>query len=860
MKKLTLLFTILIAANFLVAESTVSDSLIINQWLTIDAITVTKPLFNTEENINGKAWQKSAYLSQRFIPIKNLMPSAKKTLKWNNDIKRQWTVINQAALSFSNNNPQKIAVSYAGFYIKSDEWQSVDLKFTTGQLLQIWLDGQQVKSKECDDSENITASLDLERGWHRIILKTVAPSADQWNLSGTVRNIDKKLTLSTTPKEFMTTDKVIYSEKVRDVEISYDGEYSAITLYQADKETKETHYWTEIRKSDNGDLVQSFKGGMKISALTWSPNKNEFIYKTSDNGKSTLWLANIERGSQKKILSDVTGFGGFQWSPSGEFLVYSQQVEATKDESGVRRLNHMPDRQPSNRKANYLYKLTIASGQVKQLTYGSLPTHLHDISEDGHKLIISRHHQFTTIRPYSKTDYFIYDLTTGSLDSLFSLKWANSLQWSPDGEKILITGGVSMFDGIGKNLDDDITPNDYDNQAFIYYINSKKVMPITKNFNPAINSAEWSKINNNIYIVASDRSWVSLFEYNVDKNRFSKKKTGLEAVQKFDLAAQETKGIYFGSSANEPFKVCSIELEDKGFLGLKKEDYKVIYTPAKKAYKHTELSDVKQWTFINKDGVEIEGRYYLPPDFEASKKYPCIVYYYGGTSPVSRTFDGRYPKNYWAANGYVVYVLQPSGATGFGQEFAAKHVNEWGSIVPDEIIMGVEKFVESHNFVDKNKLGCIGASYGGFTTESLITKTDLFAAAVSHAGISAVPSYWGEGYWGYSYGAVANANTFPWSHPDVFMKNSALYNADKIDTPLLMTHGTADNNVPPGESIQLYTALKLLGKDVELLQCKDQGHFVLEYGQREKWSKSIIAWFDKYLKGDADWWEDMYAN
>lgn len=187
-------------------------------------------------------------------------------------------------------------------------------------------------------------------------------------------------------------------------------------------------------------------------------------------------------------------------------------------------------------------------------------------------------------------------------------------------------------------------------------------------------------------------------------------------------------------------------------------------------------------------------------------------------------------------------------------------MNEWGSIVPDEIILGTEKFIQAHPFIDRNKLGCIGASYGGFTTESLITKTDMFAAAVSHAGISAVPSYWGEGFWGYDYGAVANANTFPWSHPEVFMKNSALYNADKIKTPLLMTHGSSDTNVPPGESIQLYTALKLLGQEVELLQCKDQNHFILEYGQREIWSKSIIAWFDKYLKGDADWWNELYKK
>ena len=98
--------------------------------------------------------------------------------------------------------------------------------------------------------------------------------------------------------------------------------------------------------------------------------------------------------------------------------------------------------------------------------------------------------------------------------------------------------------------------------------------------------------------------------------------------------------------------------------------------------------------------------------------------------------------------GYVVYVLQPSGATGFGQAFSALHVNDWGKITAGEIIEGTKKFLDAHPFVDKKHVGCIGASYGGFMTELLLTKTDIFAAAVAHAGINLIPHYWGEGYWG----------------------------------------------------------------------------------------------------------------
>ena len=92
----------------------------------------------------------------------------------------------------------------------------------------------------------------------------------------------------------------------------------------------------------------------------------------------------------------------------------------------------------------------------------------------------------------------------------------------------------------------------------------------------------------------------------------------------------------------------------------------------------------------------------------------------------------------------------------------------------------------------------------------LQTKTDMFAAAASHAGISNVTSYWGEGYWGYSYNSVAAADSYPWNNPDLFTKHGALFNADKINTPLLLLHGTVDTNVPIGESIQLYNALKTI--------------------------------------------------
>ena len=155
---------------------------------------------------------------------------------------------------------------------------------------------------------------------------------------------------------------------------------------------------------------------------------------------------------------------------------------------------------------------------------------------------------------------------------------------------------------------------------------------------------------------------------------------------------------------------------------------------------------LEPWAFTNAEGDSIDGRYYLPPDFNPGKKYPLIVYYYGGTRPVNRQFTGRYPFNLWAAQGYVIYVLQPRGTVGYGQAFSAPHVNTWGKYTADDILEGAQKFIAAHDFVDGKRVGNIGASYGGFMTMQLATLTDMYAASISHAGISALTGYWGQGW------------------------------------------------------------------------------------------------------------------
>jgi len=327
--------------------------------------------------------------------------------------------------------------------------------------------------------------------------------------------------------------------------------------------------------------------------------------------------------------------------------------------------------------------------------------------------------------------------------------------------------------------------------------------------------------------------------------------TGLGANDELALPRTGTTAVVRGTDATTPNRVRTVDL--------KSGKSALLLDPGAEAWRDVVFGKSEPWVATLPDGSQLDGRIWYPVGFDPARTYPVIVYYYGGTSPIDVSFGGRYPKNVWAGEGYAVYVPNPSGATGYGQEYAARHVNDWGKRTAMEVIEGTKAFLAAHPWADPEAVGCMGASYGGFLTEYVITQTDIFAAAVSHAGISSISSYWGEGLWGYAYGARALANAFPWSDRDLYVEQSALFNADRIHTPLLLVHGDSDTNVPVGESDQLFTALKMLGREVEYVQMQGQDHWVQDHDQRITWNDTIMAFFARYLKGRAAWWDAMYA-
>ena len=637
--------------------------------------------------------------------------------------------------------------------------------------------------------------------------------------------------------------------RVRGINISADGAFVTLSFQTTERGGK-SRWEYELHDTKKGQLVRTL-----TQNVTWMPKSCAYIEEVWEGDKRVLYKVDALSGERTRLAYDLPS-GYYALSPTEDYLIITGEEDGPKEDEEVFEVLEMDDRQPGWRKRSFLQRYDLASGLCQRLTFGSHSQYLHDISADGKKLLIGSSYSRLSRRPTEVVDVTILDLTTLKADTIIKGEgFLGSFHFSPDGKQLLVTGTPEAFNRIGCQLPASVIPNMIEKELFLFDIATKAVTPLTKDFNPSITNVTWANESNMIFFSAEDRDYVRLYQLNPSNGKITQLEIAGDYAYRFDVANNSNQICYLSYETMAPASAY-LAYTAKGKSAMKQ----IRLFDGHTALGDAELGTCKDWNFTNSRGDTVYGRLYLPKDFDATKKYPMIVYYYGGCSPVSRYFESPYAPQYWNSLGYVAYILQPSGATGFGQEWASRHVNTAGHGPAEDIIEGTKQICKEHPFIDASKIGCMGASYGGFMTQYLQTQTDIFAAAVSHAGIANHTSYWGEGYWGYNYSEVSMAESYPWSHRKLYVDQSPLFNADKIHTPLLLLHGTDDTNVPIIESLQMFTALKLLGREVALVEVKGENHHILDYRKREKWLATQMAWFQKWLKGDSSWWDALYPK
>jgi dipeptidyl aminopeptidase/acylaminoacyl peptidase len=260
-----------------------------------------------------------------------------------------------------------------------------------------------------------------------------------------------------------------------------------------------------------------------------------------------------------------------------------------------------------------------------------------------------------------------------------------------------------------------------------------------------------------------------------------------------------------------------------------------------------QMQQVEPFWFTGSVKHKVQGFIVKPPNFDASKKYPVKFLMHGGPQGAwGDDWSFRWNPNLFAANGYVVVMINPRGSTGYGQQFVDDVNGDWGGRPYRDLMMGLDYVEKTYPYIDKTRECALGASYGGYMANWILGNTTRFACIVSHDGMFNPESAYGttEELWFNEWEFKGT----PWTNRVLYRKWSPMLNATKMKTPTLVVHGQLDYRLDVSEGFQLFTTLQRQKVPSKMLYFPDEGHWVLKPQNSQLWYTTVTEWVDQWTK------------
>ena len=654
-------------------------------------------------------------------------------------------------------------------------------------------------------------------------------------------------------KRAMTIDDLIGAVRVGDPDLSPDGKQVLFTRTTTALDTgrRNADIWTV--PADGSQPPRQLIGGEKTeNSPRFTPDGKRLAFISNRDGAMQVYVANAD-GQGIRQITKLSG--GVQpplvISPDGKKVAFVSDVyPQCKDEDCNRRTRESAEKDP--------VKLRVLTG---------LPFRHWDEWRVG-----IRHHVFVADIESGETR----DVTPGDFDSPAHFYEDAAITFSPDSRSVVFVSNRDGRDREMLNTNRDvwsvpatggdikkITSNPATDNAPLFSPDGK-ILAILAQRRPGFESDRW-------YVELYDQATGSkrtLFEspdLSVDEFVFSPNgssilftatEKGLENLYAVPVAGGTPKLLAKGGSINQLHAGSDFVLFAKSTLTAPAELFRISMDGSSiKQLTNENASWLSQTSIPQPESLTVSGaggtpiQYWLlkPPNFDASKKYPTVFLIHGG--PQGDWGDGwsyRWNPALWAARGWVVAAPNPRGSFGFGQKFVDEISQDWcGKAMED--LNAVFEAVAKLSFVDGQRLGIAGASYGGYAVDWLIGHTDRFKAAVTHDGVFNLEtmSLESEELWFTDW----ESGGPPWSGAArrFFARCSPHLSAAKIKTPTLIITNEQDFRVPVDQGLQLFTALRRNGVASETLIFSDEGHWVLGALDSKRWHETVFGWLAKYI-------------
>jgi dipeptidyl aminopeptidase/acylaminoacyl peptidase len=656
----------------------------------------------------------------------------------------------------------------------------------------------------------------------------------------------------------VTPEDYFAFEFVSDPNLSPDGKLVAyvVTRINQAQNRRNSSVWV-IAADGKSEPRQFTTAPQSASTPRWSPDGQWLAFLSSrPAGESTtpgasaeqprpqIYLLSMAGGEPRRLTNLKNGVGSFQWSPDGARLVVVSRLgpsdirdegrPESKDRSDVRHYKDIRykfnDTGWFDDRRTHLWVVDVKGGGAKQITQGddwndSDP----QWSPDGTRIAFVSNRTGKEYDDNSNTDVWVISSEGGTPTRISDHEEGdNSPCWSPDGKTIAYIGRTEEREHPKIWL-----ASSSGGGASTLAANGLDLIPTRLN---------WSGDGRSLYFETGVKGEYHLYRVDLATKSIAPVTSGARAVRNVDFNDRTNRMVYLVNTFER--------LDDLFIADIDGRNERKLTDLNDKLWGQLQFAAVERFTYKSADNWDVDGFFVKPLGWQPGKKYPMILNIHGGPAGMYGV-DWYHEFQVYAAKGYAVLFTNPRGSTGYGQKFERGIFGEWGGKDYIDVMNGVDEALKRYPWIDVDRLGVTGGSYGGFLTNWIVGHTNRFKAAVTLRSVVNFIS--DEGTRDGAYGHKDDFGGDLFEKFDLYWDRSPLKYAKNVKTPTLILHSDNDFRVPLEQGEQWFRALKHFGVTTEIVMFPRENHNLTRTGEPKHLVESLnwqLYWFDRFLNGN----------